>query len=55
MHNVHSHSLIMEVAESFFLFFSEVEDLTKKLKKQEEAVSLKFMLDKIRKSLFKHC
>ena len=39
MHKVHSHSLIKEVAESFFLFFSEVEHLTKKVKKHEEAVS----------------
>ena len=39
MYNVLLHSLIKEVVESFFLFFSEVENLTKKVGKYEEAVS----------------
>ena len=40
MYNVHLHSLNEEVTESFFFFsFSEVKDLTEKVKKYEEAVS----------------
>ena len=39
MYNVLLQTLIKEVAESFFLFFSEVENLTKKVEKYEEAVS----------------
>ena len=39
MYNVLLHSLIKEVVESFFLSFSEVENLTKRVEKSEEAVS----------------
>ena len=39
MYSVLLQSLIKEVAECFFLFFSEVENLTKKVEKYEEAVS----------------